>query len=343
MGFGEYPYTLRFTFEKGNSLICHTFWRGMADKILAKKITKGTNKDEDLDLEDSGHLIDEESSENTEEHKEHGDHEPKESEESNEEKGEKDLKGSSGVNELLFKLPTVMKPLVGTPKQVQSELDKIALKIQKRPNSKKNDELFSRIHLYMHGYLLNVVLRQFPYIRGLQTNDIYQEALLAIRFKAIPGFDKTKGMSFLNFAKMCIRRQLITILNQSRHRQKDKSINEAISLDSAPPDDDSGNTFSNIIADETPSVDKKIERQEAIQVTKQTLMNELSDFEKKVLSEYLTSSSYKEIAKNITKSQRRRFTQKEAKAVDNALLRIRKKAIILKKKCKDDDLPLFIK
>lgn len=262
-------------------------------------------------------------------------------EEASEKKEEKEI--SVGVNELLFKLPLVMKPLVGTPKQVQPELDKIALDIQKRPNSKKNDELFNRVHLYMHGYLLNVVLRQFPYIRGLQTNDIYQEALLAIRFKAIPGFDKTKGMSFLNFSKMCIRRQLITILNQSRHRQKDKSINEAISLDSTPNDDESGNTFSNIIADETPSVDKKTERHEAIQVTKQTLMNELSDFEKKVLMEYLTSSSYKEIAKNITKAMRKKLTYKEAKAVDNALLRIRKKAVILKKRSKDDDLPLFIK
>lgn len=257
------------------------------------------------------------------------------------EKEEKEI--PVGIGDLLFKLPRVMKPLVGTPKQVQSELDKIALTIQKRPNAKKNDELFNRIHLYMHGYLLNVVLRQFPYIRGMQTNDIYQAALLAIHQKAIPGFDETKGMSFLNFAKMCIRRQLITILNASRHRQKDKSINEAISLDSAPPDDDSGNTFSNIIADDTPSVDKKTERHEAIQVTKQTLLNELSDFEKKVLMEYLTSSSYKEIAKNITKAQRKKFTYKEAKAVDNALLRIRKKAIHLKKHSKDDDLPLFIK
>lgn len=282
------------------------------------------------DFEDNQHLPDteekEESSENTEENTE-----------------KEASPASAGLTELLFKLPRVESPLIGTPKQVQSLLDKIALDIQKRPNSKKNDELFNRIHLYMHGYLLNVVLKQFPYIRGLQTNDIYQEALLAIRFKAIPGFDPTKGMSFLNFAKMCIRRQLITILNQSRNRQKDKSINEAISLDSTPPDDESGNTFSNIIADETPSVDKRTERHEAIQVTKDTLMNELSDFEKKVLAEYLTSSSYKEIAKNITKAQRKKFTYKEAKAVDNALLRIRKKAIVLKKKSKDDDLPLFIK
>lgn len=264
-------------------------------------------------------------------------------EESSEENEKKEPKYFSGINEILFKLPRVNKPLVGTPKQVQLELDKIALNIQKKPNSKKNDELFNRIHLYMHGYLLNVVLKQFPYIRGLQTNDIYQEALLAIRFKAIPGFDNSKGMSFLNFAKMCIRRQLITILNQSRHRQKDKSINEAISLDSSPADDDSGNTFSNIIPDDDLSVDKKTEKSEAISVTRQTLMNELSDFEKKVLSEYLTSSSYKEIAKNITKAQNKKFNSKEAKAVDNALLRIRKKAIQLKKRSRNDDLPLFIK
>lgn len=246
---------------------------------------------------------------------------------------------SDGINDLLFKLPVVKNPLIGTPKQVQKDLDKMALKIQKYPSSKKNDDIFNRIHLYMHGYLLNVVLRQFPYMRGMQTSDIYQEALLAIRFKAIPGFDATKGMSFLNFSKMCIKRHLITKLNESRHRQKDKMVNEAISLDSTPLDDDSGNTLSNIIADETPSVDKRTERHEAIHVTKQTLMNELSDFEKKVLMEYLTSSSYKEITSSISKNRRQKLT---VKTVDNALLRIRKKAALLRKRSKDDDLPLFI-
>ena len=106
---------------------------------------------------------------------------------------------SSVIEEILFKLPLVSDPLIGTPKQVQKKLDKIAIHIRRNPERHiDNQFMFDKIHLYMHGFLINVALKQFPYIRGLQTVDIYQEALIALRFKAIPGFRTGKGMSFLN-------------------------------------------------------------------------------------------------------------------------------------------------
>ncbi len=257
------------------------------------------------------------------------------------------------IEEILFKLPIVDKPLVGDPKDVQEELDTIVISMQKRPNSKKNEALFNKIHLYMHSYLLNVVLKQFPFIRGHQTNDIYQESLIAIRFKAIPGFKKGKGMSFLNFSKMCIRRHLITMLNASQNRLKDRSINQSISLDShygTHDEDGSANTLANVIADTTETVDVKTESNEALKITRDTLLKGLSSFEQVVLCEYLSNSSYKEIARNpevvkhIKKGESSRVTIKKIeKAVDNALLRIRKKAVTLKKHCGGEDLPIFIK
>ena len=106
------------------------------------------------------------------------------------------------VEEILFRLPKVDEPLVGTPKEVQKQLDKLAIFIRRNPNKLiENQKKYDKIHLYMHGFLINVALRQFPYIKGLQTVDIYQEALIALRFKAIPGFRRGRGMSFLNFAK----------------------------------------------------------------------------------------------------------------------------------------------
>jgi len=246
-----------------------------------------------------------------------------------------------GIEQIMFRIPCVEEPLIGTPKQVQKELDSLAKKIQKDPD---NDESFNKIHLYMHGYLINVVLKKFPFIRGLQPVDIYQETLIALRFKAIPNFKYNKGMSFLNFAKMCIRRHLITLLNTSKNRKKDQSMNRAVSLDSSPcsnfDNDESGsNTYANIIADGKMSVDKEVECNESYEVTKKTLFSSLSEFEQVVLSEYLSSSSYVEISKNIYKRTNKRHN---TKSIDNALLRIRKKAIQLIKHCNFDDLPMFL-
>ena len=254
------------------------------------------------------------------------------------------------IEDILFKLPLVSVPIIGTPKEVQRDLDNLVIFAQQHPHSKKNDDNFNRIHVYMHGYLLNVVLKQFPYIRGYQTNDIYQESLIAIRFKAIPNFKKGKGMSFLNFAKMCIRRHLFTLLNASQNRLKDKSMNQAISLDRviSDSDDEQGNTLSNIIPDSSPSVDVKTENNEALFVTKGTLMRSLSSFERVVLGEYLTGSSYKEIATMIVETTKSELPYEKVfknalKAVDNALLRIRKKALSIKDKHGNTELPLFMK
>ena len=264
---------------------------------------------------------------------------------------EKTKKKDVFVEEVLFKIPIISNPLVGTPKEIQAELDNIVIVIQENPESKRSDYEYERILLYMHSYLVNVVLKQFPYIRGMDHSDTYQEALIALRFKAIPNFKTGKGMSFLNFAKMCIRRHLITILNASKNRQRDQSINRAVSLDSpvTPGDDQPNNTFANLIPDENSPVDEATEQKEAISVTKMTLMDSLSDFEKMVLEEYLTNASYKEIGRNITERMGEDYSEleisekiKRNKAVDNALWRIRKKAIKLKEDSNGDGLPLFM-
>ena len=248
---------------------------------------------------------------------------------------------TSEVEDILFKLPQVAEPLIGTPKQVQPQLDKMAIYMRRHPEDHiENQALFDKVHLYMHGFLINVALKQFPYIKGLQTVDIYQEALIALRFKAIPGFRRGRGMSFLNFAKMSIRRHLITILNASKTRLKDQSINQAISLDSSPnPNSEDSQTYANIIPDGNDAVDKQTEVKEAYYVTLSNLCRTLSGFEREVLQEYLTSSSYTEIANDLsTKAEKSHPT----KSVDNALVRIRNKAQKLMDSGKIEDIPLFM-
>lgn len=243
------------------------------------------------------------------------------------------------LESILYKIPIVKDPLIGSPKEVQKKLDRIAINIQKDPKADCSNELYNKIHLYMHGYLINVALKQFPYIKGFQTTDIYQESLIALRFKAIPNFRRNKGMSFLNFAKMCIRRHLITILNTSNNRKKDQSINKAVPIDVPCIEDDENTTLANTLKDKTINHDKNSENKEAFEFTKNFLMGYLSSFEQEVLNEYLLNGSYKEIAKNITEKTNKKCLPK---AVDNALLRIRKKAILLKENINENDLPLFL-
>ena len=235
----------------------------------------------------------------------------------------------------IYDVHEIEDPLIGTPKEVQIELDGLALYMQKHP---EDDVAFARIHTYVHKYLLGLVFKKFSFVRGNDENDIYQEALIAISKKAIPNFNPFKGMSFLNFAKMCINRHLITILHASNHRRKDMPINQAISLDQHPIDNDDGNcSLANVITDDKHSVPpyKEMANREAILRTLNSLRSRLSKFEIMALEQYLQDCSYKEAAQSITKSTGKRYKEK---SVDNALLRIRKKAADILKECNAEEL-----
>lgn len=233
----------------------------------------------------------------------------------------------------------VEEPLEGTPAEVQVDLDNIAIRLQRRPRDK---ELFNKVVLYMHKYILGLVFKKYSFVMGYDESDMYQEALIALSKKAIPGFRKGKGMSFLNFAKMCINRHLITILHASKHRCKDKPLNLSISLDHNPAgysDDDDSCPLSNVITDlqhQQPPYDG-IVRDETFRHTLGLIRGRLSRFERTVLDEYLEDNSYRDSAKNISK----RGERCNEKSIDNALLRIRKKASDLKDEEGRSSIPLL--
>ena len=238
----------------------------------------------------------------------------------------------------MFDAKAIEDPLVGTPKEVQKELDGLALYMQKHPD---DDVAFQKVEVYVHKYLLGLVFKKYSFVRGQDEKDMYQEALIAIFKKAIPNFNPHKGMSFLNFAKMCINRHLITILHASRNRRKDMPINQAISLDQCPMDGEDGNcTLANIIADDKNSAPpyKELANKECYQRTLNTIRTHLSKFEIIVLDEYLNDHSYKEAARNITKKTGIRYNEK---SVDNALLRIRKKAAEIISEHDEEAIPLL--
>jgi len=229
-----------------------------------------------------------------------------------------------------------------TPKEAREILDTYALRLQKSkdPNTADNEWMFGRLMAYVHKYLWGLSYNHYV-VRGQEGKDLYQEGLIALFTKAIPKYDPDRNMSFLNFAKMCVRRHLITILNTSRHRKKDLPMNQALPLDQVMSSNDSddslnGGTLMNIIYDETEDFVVDLCREEDKSCTLVELESTLSRFEQSVLTFYLQDHSYRQIARLVSKEHDRRYNEK---SIDNALLRIRNKAAALREE--GVDLPLF--
>lgn len=222
------------------------------------------------------------------------------------------------------------------PKDVQDVLDVFAMAIRFGLDS--NDILFDRIYGYMHSYMFNEAFNHFV-IKGMEGKDIYQEASIALWQKAIPSFDPRKKMSFVNFAKMCMYRHLVTELNKSNKRKKDQALNTAISIDqdfNAEEDSqgESGGTLAAMLSDDSDFIESLCSEEDKGK-TISMLMASLSPLESSVFSLYLEKMSYNEIADVISTEHGKTYDQK---SVDNALLRIRAKADEIKS---DEMPPLF--
>lgn len=169
--------------------------------------------------------------------------------------------------------------------------------------------------------LVNMKVSKY-YIIGAEREDIVQEGLIGL-FKAIKSYKNDKENSFKNFANMCIERQLITAIKSS-NRQKHMPLNSYLSLNmnayDINEDGDKGNTDllevinTNLIEDPLDTITQK----EYYQIIEKAIQNSLSDFEKKVLNYYMQGESYVQIATKL---------DTPVKSIDNAIQRIRKKAI----------------
>ena len=156
------------------------------------------------------------------------------------------------------------------------------------------------------------------FIIGAEREDTVQEGMIGL-FKAIKCFDAQKQNSFKTFANICIERQLITAIKTS-NRQKHMPLNSYLSLNNSAYDNEDNdeeliNTFdSKTIEDPLDTLMKK----EYYEQIESTIDKTLSGFEKQVLNRYIKGESYVDIAAKL---------DAPVKSVDNAIQRIRKKAI----------------
>ena len=164
--------------------------------------------------------------------------------------------------------------------------------------------------------LVNMKVGKY-FIIGAEKEDIIQEGMIGL-FKAIQSLDNSKQNSFKTFANMCIERQLITAIKTS-NRQKHMPLNGYLSLNTAAYDEDEDTTVLEVFdSHQTEDPLDTITKKEYYKRVEDAIDKNLSDFEKQVLARFIKGESYVTIAEKL---------DTPVKSIDNAIQRIRKKAI----------------
>lgn len=139
------------------------------------------------------------------------------------------------------------------------------------------------------------------FIYGGDYEDIFQEGLIGL-MGAIKSYDCEKGGSFINYAKLCINRSIVSAIKQAG-RKKHMPLNSSVDLDGS-------------VAALYDSPEDLVLVKERLGLVGRMIDSKLSSFEKKVLNLYLSGLTNMEISSRLGRDK---------KAVENAIFRIRKK------------------
>ena len=170
--------------------------------------------------------------------------------------------------------------------------------------------------LEKYNDIVNMKANKF-FIIGAEKEDMVQEGMIGL-YKAIKSFDTEKQNSFKTFANLCIERQLITAIKTS-NRQKHIPLNSSFSLNTSAYNENDETSIIEIL--DTKLVEDPLEtitKKEYFADVESKIDKNLSDFERQVLNVYIQGDSYVNIANKLASP---------VKAIDNAIQRIRKKAI----------------
>lgn len=166
--------------------------------------------------------------------------------------------------------------------------------------------------VFRYRRIVKICIRPY-FLAGGDSEDLLQEGMIGL-LHAIREFDPEAGASFKTFAELCIKRRVISAA-KSASRLKHAPLNDGISLEEILSEEaqlDSaliGQTFARSPEDQILARERECD-------FISTFSRYLSDFERKILSDYLHGLSYAEIAERRSRSP---------KSVDNAVQRIRKK------------------
>jgi RNA polymerase sporulation-specific sigma factor len=154
------------------------------------------------------------------------------------------------------------------------------------------------------------------FLAGGDSEDLVQEGLVGL-YKAVRDYRTDRESSFRNFAELCITRQIITAV-KTASRNKHAPLNRYVSFSNTPAG----------AAEPEPTLDEILPGPTAHDPINQAISSEelraliaclssvLSELESRVLGLYLDGYSYQDIGEKLGC---------EAKTVDNALQRVKRK------------------
>lgn len=183
---------------------------------------------------------------------------------------------------------------------------------------KQGDESSLSYLLEKYKELVNIKVGKY-FMIGAEREDIVQEGMIGL-FKAIKNYNEDKQSSFKSFANICIERQLITAIKSS-NRQKHMPLNSYLSLNNAAYENNEDDSVELIDTFNSKTIEDPLEtimKKEYYQEVENAVNKSLSKFEKQVLDRFVKGESYVTIAQKL---------DSPVKSVDNAIQRIRKKAI----------------
>lgn len=155
-----------------------------------------------------------------------------------------------------------------------------------------------------YNYVVRACARPL-FLTGGDSEDLIQEGFLGL-LDAIREFKTGRDASFATFAQVCIRNRLRSAIRRAS-RDKHTPLNTSLSWES----DDVEQKLSPPLSPEELVIARE-EQSESLE----RMQEGLSPLEREVLGHYLSGLSYEQIA---------RAVGKDAKSVDNAVQRIRRK------------------
>ena len=213
---------------------------------------------------------------------------------------------------------------------VYEKLDYVALVdiVRKSRDKVRSDFAFNEIERRMSSKIKQISYR-FN-IPGSERSDVYQEALIALRTKAIKDYDKDRGNGsgpypFEKFAVLCIRRHLSTKLKSCYQNRKRVWINMVSLEQPSDNNNDESMPLGDIKHHTEGTLLEDIAKNEHSKNMFRKLFQKLSEFEQEVFLLYLQKNSYERIRDkiNLRLGKRQRVN---VKSIDNALSRIKNKA-----------------
>lgn len=159
------------------------------------------------------------------------------------------------------------------------------------------------------------------FLIGADDDDLLQIGFISLS-KAIQEYDKSKNASFKTYLHMCVHGDIKNEITKSQNG-KNRMLGECSSLDVEADDEDS---WAVVLVSEDDSPEETAIKKQKVGKIIQFLKQNLSDYERIVVSKYLSCYSYNEIAK---------ITNSTTKMVDNTISKVKR---ILKKFKKEADL-----